>query len=133
MKTCFTFFLFCFALAVNAQRYDNGQTINGRSRALAAQMTPPKSKPQPDTKEQIEMVVQKFTDDLKLDSFQAAVIKQLFASNVAEQERILAEEIPDESKVEKIIASREKMNVKVKEILTPEQTAKFEAMGKKKK
>ena len=133
MKTYLTFLLFCFGIVATAQRYDDGRTINGRNRALAGQMTPPKAKKLPDTEEQIDKVIEKFTAELKLDSFQAAVIKQLFETSLVDQQRILSEEIPDESKVEKIMAAREKMNIKIKEILTPEQAEKFETVGDKKK
>ena len=115
-----------------AAQYRDGSRFNGVDRSLTGQTTPSKKKPQ-EKVDVVELSMQKLTEELTLDSFQAAVIKQLLEDNRKEEEKIIAEDIPNESKFEKIIALREKMNAKIKGVLQPEQVEKFEKMGKKKK
>lgn len=92
-----------------------------------------KPKKQKDTTDYLELSSQMLAESLQLDSFQQAVVKDLLKVNQAVQDNILAEDIPNESKTEKILALHEKFNGKVMEILTPEQAKKYEEMKEKKK
>lgn len=133
MKKCLVLLLLCLGISASAQYYQDGSRHNGVDRTLTGQMYEHKKKPQPDKVDKIEMSVKKLTESLSLDSFQAAVIQQLLEANKTDEDNVVAQDIPNESKIEKIIALREKMNGKIKEILSPEQLEKFDNLGKKKK
>jgi hypothetical protein len=134
MKNYFAILLFCTVFSASAQYYQDPARHNGVDRSLTGQMDDQrKAKKQPQKVDIVEVSVQKLTDELTLDSFQAAVITQLLGDNKKEEEKIVVEDIPDESKIEKIIVLREKLNGKIKEILRPDQIEKFDKMGKKKK
>jgi len=137
MKKYFVILLFFIGLSASAQYYpqyyQDGSRYNGVDRSLTGQQYEHKRKRQPEKQDKVEFSVQKLTEDLSLDSFQAAVIRDLLESNKKEEDIIIAQSIPDESKIEKIIALREKMNGKIKEMLSPEQQEKFSKLGQKKK
>jgi hypothetical protein len=134
MKYYIIIFLFCAAFSASAQYYQDPARHNGVDRSLTGQMTEQhKTKKQPEKVDIVELSVQKLTQELTLDSFQAAVITQLLEDNQKIEEKIVVEDIPNESKVEKIVILREKLNGKIKEILRPDQIEKFSAMSKKKK
>lgn len=133
MKNYFVILLLCLGCTAAAQYRQDGSHYNGVDRTLTGQMYEHRKKGTPEKEDRIELSIQKLTRELTLDSFQAAVIQQLLEANQKEEASIVAQDIPDESKIEKIVAQREKMNGKIKEILTPEQREKFEKMGKKKK
>lgn len=75
----------------------------------------------------------KLTEALSLDSFQQAVIRQIVEENQRDEEKVYTEQIPDESKMEKIMLIREKASKKIKEVLSPEQIKAYENMAKSKK
>lgn len=127
MKSWITFALLLMTGTVAAQ-YNNGET----RRLTGATMQQSKKK-SPDKEELVDMSVKLLTEELALDGFQAAVIEQLLSENQKAEEKIVVQDIPKESKIEQIIALREKMNAKIKGVLQPEQVEKFEKMSKKKK
>ncbi len=134
MKNYLILLFFCFSFAATAQYYDGGGSIGARNRSMAraaGQQT--KSKKQPTQEERLSAIMDKLAEDLKLDSFQAAAIKQLYEENHSDQERILAQNEPDEMKFEKIVELHDKMTAKIKAMLTPEQIEKYETLGQKKK
>jgi hypothetical protein len=133
MKKCFILLLLCVGLSATAQYYQEGSRHNGVDRSLTGQMYEHKKKQQPEKVDKIELSIKKLTEELTLDSFQVAVVQQLLEANKKEEDIVVAQDIPDESKVEKIVALRERTNTKIKEILTPEQLEKFGNLGKKKK
>ncbi|CAM3361888.1 hypothetical protein FLLO111716_06355 [Flavobacterium longum] len=127
MKSWITVALLLMTGTVAAQ-YHNGET----RRLTGATMQQSKKK-SPDKEELVDMSVRLLTEELSLDGFQAAVIEQLLSENQKAEEKIVVQDIPKESKIEQIIALREKMNAKIKGVLQPEQVEKFEKMSKKKK
>lgn len=133
MKKYLLLIVFCISTAASAQynRYGNGR-IGGVDRTLNGQAYERSKKKKEEKIDYVELSMKKLEEDLKLDSFQSAVIKQLLEANQADQNKIIAEDIPEESKIEKIMASRAKLNDKIKEYLRPDQLETFEALGKKK-
>ena len=81
----------------------------------------------------VEISAQKLADNLTLDSFQQAVVKDMLKVNQTEYEKIMALDIPKESKIEKVQELYEKFNTKLTGILNPEQVKKYEEMQAKAK
>jgi hypothetical protein len=137
IQFCFTFLLMgLFASTeLSAQRYSGSGTTGGVNRSLTGQYSGNKKKKQDQkTDEQyLDESIEKLSEELTLDNFQEAVIKQLLLDEEEKTKKIIAEDIPNDSKSQKMTASREILNGKIKEILNPEQREKFEKMGKKKK
>ena len=90
--------------------------------------TPKKKK---DNVDYVELSVQLLVENLSLDSFQEAVVKDILKNSQGEQEKILVLDIPNESKNEQLLAVRENVNTKIVAILNPDQIVKFEEMKKK--
>ena len=95
------------------------------NRNIGRSYAKPKKNQPPDY---LALSVQKLTEELSLDTFQEAVIKDILKSSQIEQEKILLLEIPNESKNEQLIAARNTMNDKIVAILNPEQAKKFELL-----
>ena len=79
----------------------------------------------------VELSVQLLVENLSLDSFQEAVVKDILKNSQVEQEKVLVLDIPNESKNEQLLAVRENVNTKIVAILNPDQIVKFEEMKKK--
>lgn len=92
-----------------------------------------KPRKQPEKVDYAELATNKLKEELSLDAFQEAIIGDLIKDNNEAEAKVLAEESPREAKIEKITGMREKLGEKIKAVLTPEQTEKFDAMSKKKK
>ncbi len=90
--------------------------------------TPKKKK---DNVDFVELSVQLLVENLSLDSFQEAVVKDILKNSQVEQEKVLVLDIPNESKNEQLLVVRENVNTKIVAILNPEQIVKFEEMKKK--
>ena len=115
------FFTLFFLLAIS--------NVEGQvNRNIGRSYDTPKKKKQPDY---VELSVQHLTENLSLDSFQEAVVKDILKSSQVEQEKILLLEIPNESKNEQLLAIRENVNNKITAILNPNQIEKFEALKNK--
>jgi hypothetical protein len=75
--------------------------------------------------------------ELSLDTFQKTVIKEILVENQSEMMSISKQDIPDDSKIEKMGIIKEKLQGKIIELLNPDQIEKFakmkEKMEKKKK
>jgi hypothetical protein len=138
MKSCSKIgfiIIFIFSAKMSAQYDDSGnRRYGGVDRSLTGQQyESPKKKKNNEKVDMVEASMTKLDADLSLDSFQSAVIRKLLEDNQVLELRIVDEDIPMESKTEKIIALRLKLNEKIKDILTPEQKEKFDNMMKKKK
>lgn len=81
----------------------------------------------------LELSSQKLAENLSLDSFQQAVVKDMLKANQTDYERIMALDIPNESKSGKVQELYEKFNTKLSEILNTEQLKKFQEMQEKSK
>lgn len=133
MKKIFIALFIVFSASASAQYDMYGNQYNGVDRSLTGQQYGNKKKKDKDEKvDPVEVSMQKLNERLQLDAFQSAVIRQLLKENQEKENSVVAEEIPNESKMEKIIALRLKMNEKIKEVLRPDQLVTFEGMGKKK-
>ena len=132
MKNCLILFFLLFAASASAQYYHNPNRpgVDRSLAALPSTQTSVKKQEKPDV---VEINIQKLKDALALDSFQEAVARQLLSDAQKQEEIVFGEDIPQPSKFEKIVALREKLNSKIKEILTPEQVEKYDNLGKKKK
>ncbi|HEX8574934.1 MAG TPA: hypothetical protein VF677_01435 [Flavobacterium sp.] len=81
----------------------------------------------------IALTVDKLEKDLTLDAFQKAIVKEALVKSTNEETNIMAMDIPDGSKLEKRIALRDKLDVEINKILTPEQVEKFRKLREKTK
>lgn len=126
----FAIILFCsFTAAVQAQ-FSN---YAGVDRRISNPVTSQPRGEKPDPAAMVEKSMAKLTEALSLDSFQQAVIRQIVEENQRDEEKVYTEQIPDESKMEKIMLIREKASKKIKEVLSPEQIKAYENMAKSKK
>jgi Spy/CpxP family protein refolding chaperone len=127
--------IFLFSVKMSAQYDDPGyRRYGGVDRSLTGQQRGNQKKQKSTEKiDMVEISMNKLNAELSLDNFQSAVIKKLLEDNQVVELRIVEEDIPMESKTEKIIALRTKLDEKIEDILTPEQKEKFENMKKKKK
>ncbi len=116
-------FIFTFALDANAQL---DRRIGGPRYDV------PKNKKQ-EKPDYTAMTVSKLKEDLSLDNFQEAVITRLLTENQTKVEKVMAEDIPQDSKGEKLRELNDQVRSEIRDILTPEQIVKFESIGKKKK
>jgi hypothetical protein len=92
-----------------------------------------KAKPEAEKKDYIEESVTKLTEELTLDSFQQAVIRNIFKDSEKEFINVTEMDIPNESKIEKLGILKLKLVNQIKAMLNPDQLAKYEASEKKKK
>lgn len=133
MKNLLIIVLFCFSASAAAQ-YGYGYPGGGVDHRITGKNTgsnkPRKNEEKPDM---VELSMKKLNDELTLDSFQFAAIKQMMDDNQEKESRIISDTTPTEIKLEQIVLLREKLHTKIKEVLTPEQITKFEAMTDKKK
>lgn len=91
-----------------------------------------KKKPDPNAKtDLLSQSVDHLETKLTLDSFQKAVIKDLMEKNQKEEDLVLKEEIPDESKYEKVTILRNKLDSDINKLLSPDQQEKFRIMNEK--
>jgi len=135
MKNYLLILILLFCASASAQyNYGNTRRYGGVDRSINGQMQQAKAQKKDNEKfDVVEESMKKLNEELTLDSFQSAVIRQLVEENQKKEDQIIAQDTPMEAKTEQIIALREKLNVKIKEFLSPEQIEKFEKMMKKKK
>jgi Spy/CpxP family protein refolding chaperone len=137
MKNCIKIgflFLFLFSAKMSAQYDDPGyRRYGGVDRSLTGQQHQGKKSKSNEKIDMVDESMKKLDTELSLDNFQSAVIRKLLEDNHVIELRIVDEDIPIESKTEKIIELRLKLNEKIKDILTPEQKEKLDNMSKKKK
>ena len=81
----------------------------------------------------VELAIDKLEKELVLDAFQKAIIKDALVKNSNEETKIVAMDIPDDSKLEKILTLREKLDVEINKILSPDQIEKFKKFRSKTK
>lgn len=85
----------------------------------------------PSKKEPVDFVkssTDKMTKDLDLDGFQSAVVKTIMEDYKNQYGNIMAQEIPNDAKKEKIKIISDKMEARIAELLNPEQAKKFESI-----
>ena len=81
----------------------------------------------------VTIAIDKLEKDLILDAFQKAIVKEALVKSTNEQTNIMTMDIPDNSKLEKILILREKLDIEINKILTPEQVEKFRKLREKAK
>ncbi len=147
-KTIFSFFycvlILFFSSTLFAQMgYNNGMgggmnrgMGGGMNRGMGASQyndTPEKQK----KIDYLQASLDNLEKELSLDTFQKAVIKDILVENQTEMMSISKQDIPDESKIEKMGIIKEQLEGKVIKLLNPDQIEKFakmkEKMEKKKK
>jgi hypothetical protein len=129
-----TLLIILVSTVVYAQDYPQSSATAGVDRSLTGQYSGNKKKKEKKTDEDyVDESVAKLTTELTLDSFQAAVLKQLLLEEQEKAKKTIAEDIPNESKNEKIKASKEILNAKIIDFLAPEQREKFEKLLRKNK
>lgn len=122
--------LFCFSGAAVQAQFSN---YAGVDRRIANPVHSQSRGEKPDRAAMVEKSMAKLTEALSLDSFQQAVIRQIVEESQKEEEKVYTEQIPDESKMEKIMLIREKASKKIKEVLSPDQIKAYENLAKAKK
>ncbi len=131
MKNYIFIFLLLLSSIVFAQPgYPGGGGGVDRSIAREQYMT---KKKKPQKIDYVALSIEKLNEKLSLDSFQEAAIGQLLKEDEQAENKIAEDDSPVEAKYEKIVGMREKLNTQIKELLRPEQVAKYEEMSKKKK
>jgi len=93
---------------------------NGKRKTTAADKVDP-----------IDQSMDHLEKELTLDTFQKTVIKDLLVSNQTEENKVFSQDIPDESKVEKVLDLRKKLDEKIKPLLTKDQVDLFVKMKEK--
>ena len=134
MKNYIVLLILFISVAASAQynnRYGNGPGVDRRlTNQQQSQSSESKKIEKPDM---VALTMKKLDEELKLDSFQSAVIAQLLKDNEEKETKIIEEDIPSESKGEKITVLRLQLHEKIKEILNPEQIILFDNLKNKKK
>lgn len=120
-------------LMANSELSAQTRVGGGVDRRLSGQQQSVNNRKPMTDKDYLDQSMNKMTSDLNLDSFQAAVIRDLLREEQEKETKLFAEDIPNESKNEQLIVSRDKLNDKIAAILNPEQKIKFEEKIKKKK
>lgn len=123
MKTLLSLVLLCVAFSMEAQL----------DRRLAHAGQPQVSTAKPEKVDYHELAMKKLKEELTLDAFQEAAISNLLKENMETEAGIIQLDVPRDSKLEKLTEQRNKLNSKIKELLTPEQIEKFDKFSKKKK
>jgi len=149
-KTKFSFFycalMLCISSSIFAQMgYNNGMGgMGGMNRGMGGGMnrgmgaSQYNDTPQKEKKiDYLQASLDNLEKELSLDTFQKAVIKDILVQNQAEMMSISKQDIPDDSKIEKMGIIKEKLETQVIKLLNPDQIEKFakmkEKMEKKKK
>ena len=117
-------------LSLNAFSQMRGQGISQRIQQPTTQPTPDPEKEKENLEkmkqENLEKLMEKLTPELNLDALQAIAIKQIYSENMKKQGIIMKMEISEDEKMAFFKSLSESTELKVLELLNPEQKQKFE-------
>src|SRR5688572_17032055 len=104
------FFITSTGFAQIRQRgYGNSTNRNGMDRGIGVNQYGNGAKKKPTTDEKINPIEQALNNlekELTLDTFQKAVVKDFMEKNLAEETKVLEQDIPEEAKIEKFAMMR---------------------------
>lgn len=129
IRVTLLFLLFCFNFnAVHAQLSSLGldRNIGGSNQFKESKN---KSKQEFDF---VQASTDSMTEELQLDGFQSAAVKNIIADYKNTVISISQESIPDEGKSEKMEKAKEKMETKIVSLLNKDQVVLFQALKEKK-
>lgn len=117
-------------LSLNAFSQMRGQGISQRIQQPTTQPTPDPEKEKENLEkmkqENLERLMEKLTPELNLDALQAIAVKQIYSENMKKQGIIMKMEISEDEKMAFFKSLSESTELKVLELLNPEQKQKFE-------
>ncbi|MFY7665046.1 hypothetical protein [Flavobacterium sp.] len=119
----------CFVFSLSAMGQMRQGMGMGRGNGMGMAPTPPRETKKVDM---LEESLKELTKEIKLDDFQAAIIRGYLVDFKAKVDAIVATDAPDEGKMEKIEVERLKFEEQLKPILNPNQVELFEKYRKKK-
>lgn len=119
-----------FLFNANFANAQMGMMNNGMDRSIGSGQYRNDQK-KPEKVDYIAASIKTLDKELTLDDFQKAVIKKMLEENQNKVEQVIALDIPQESKIEKITELRKNLDSKILTILNPEQNEKFIKMKEK--
>lgn len=106
---------------------------SGRGMGNSSMSIPQGNESKPEKIDVIQATVDRLEQDLKLDTFQKAVIKQAFQEGEFTMKSILDSKISDEMKELKMTEIRSNTDTRILKVLTKEQVDKYEKLKNKAK
>lgn len=100
----------------------------GRNNQIGAPVVPPNKVKKVDW---LEESMKDFTSEVKLDDFQAAIIKGYLGDLKAKVDSIMLLDVPNDGKAESIAVERKKFEEQVRAVLNPDQQELFTKYIKK--